>query len=537
MRDTTKRFIRGAAVMALSSLFMRTVAVFFNAAVSKRIGAEGMGLFSLVMSVWSFAVTLATSGVNLAVTRGVSEKLATGDEKGARRVLFHCLLYAAFFGTLTTVVLLLFARPLGVSFLGDVRTVPSLRLLAVSMLPLALSNVLSGYFIAARKVSRNAIAGLFEQFLRICAVTLLLLQLLPRGVTYACIALVGGGVVSEVGSFLFYLAAWLCSRGRADRETDSRENASSPADRRIFSQICAVAMPIAFSAYVRSGLLTAEHALIPPSIVKSGRTRAQALADYGLLQGMALPLVLYPTALLYAVSGMLIPEFAERAARGEAEGVRRLCGKVLLYTSLFSFGCGVLLFTFSRELGLLIYRSWEVGDYILALSPVLPVMFADHVTDCMLKGLGEQVWIMWVNILDSVLSILLVMLLLPKMGAAGYALVIVLAEILNFSLSFGRLLKKAGYRPHLSSVALPAAACLPAFLLTRLLLPMDAASATVFWTVQRMLFCLCVYTLTVFLLFALQKAFARRKGKSPLCLLPKKQKTSGASAEVSRPVS
>lgn len=512
MRDTAKRFIKGAAMMALSALFMRTVAVFFNAEVSKRIGAEGMGLFSLVMSVFGFAVTLATSGVNLAVTRGVSEKLATGDEKGARTVLRHCLLYAAFFGTLTTVCLLLFARPLGVSFLGDERTVPSLRLLAVSMLPLALSNVLSGYFIAARKVSRNAAAGLFEQFVRICAVTLLLMRLLPRGVTYSCIALVGGGVLSEVCSFLFYLIAWLCSRGRTGKGQTSRP------DGRIFSQICAVAMPIAFSAYVRSGLLTAEHALIPPSIVKSGRTRAEALADYGLLQGMALPLVLYPTALLYAVSGMLIPEFAERAARGEEEAVRRLCGKVLRYTLLFSFGCGVLLFTFSRELGWLIYRSWEVGDYILVLSPVLPVMFADHVTDCMLKGLGEQVWIMWVNILDSVLSILLVMLLLPKMGAAGYALVIVLAEILNFSLSFGRLLKKAGYRPHFSSVILPAVASVPAFLLTRWLLPMDAASASVFWTVQRMLFCLCMYVASAFLLTMLQKAFLRRPsadGKDP----------------------
>ncbi len=519
MQNAVKRFVKGAAVMVLSSLFMRTVAVIFNAAVSKRIGAEGMGLYTLVMSVWNFAVTLATSGVNLAVTRTVSEAMAVGEEKGAQRALRHCLLYAAIFGLTATAALLLFARPIGVGLLRDARTVPSLRLLGVSMLPLALSNVLAGYFIARKQVSRNAAAGLFEQFVRISAISMFLLWLLPRGVTYACIALVAGGVLSEVLSFLFLLCAYLIGQ-RRERATLSGGGFEGA----VFGRICAIAMPIAFSAYIRSGLLTAEHALIPPSIEKSGRTKNEALADYGLLQGMALPLVLYPSAVLYAVSGMLIPEFAERAARGEDDSVRRLCDRVLRYTALFSFGCAALLFTFSRELGLLIYHSWDVGQYILVLAPVLPLMFADHVTDCMLKGLGEQVWIMWVNIADSVISILLVMLLLPHMGAAGYALVIILAEIFNFSLSFGRLMKRVRYRPRLQSFALPFSGACLGYLVTRALLPMDNASATAFWTVQRMLFCLCVYVAAVMLLPALGRRLA-------MLFCPGQKKKSGRSVQ------
>ena len=73
-----RRFIFNGTVLALSGILLRTVAVSFNAYVSGRIGAEGMGLFSLVMSVYGLAVTLAASGVNLASVRMTAEALAGG---------------------------------------------------------------------------------------------------------------------------------------------------------------------------------------------------------------------------------------------------------------------------------------------------------------------------------------------------------------------------------------------------------------------------------------------------------------------------
>ena len=67
-QNKTRRFLKNALTVALSALAMRTVAVWFGAYVSGKIGKEGMGIYSLVMSVYGFAITLATSGVHLAVT-------------------------------------------------------------------------------------------------------------------------------------------------------------------------------------------------------------------------------------------------------------------------------------------------------------------------------------------------------------------------------------------------------------------------------------------------------------------------------------
>ena len=64
-----RRFFLNAALLGATTILMRSIAVIFNAYVSGKIGAEGMGLYSLITSVYGFAVTLATSGISLAVVR------------------------------------------------------------------------------------------------------------------------------------------------------------------------------------------------------------------------------------------------------------------------------------------------------------------------------------------------------------------------------------------------------------------------------------------------------------------------------------
>ena len=510
----TKQFLRNAILMASASLFMRTVAVSFGASLSRRMGTEGMGLYSLVMSVYNFAVTFATSGVHLAVTRTVSASFAKGEHEKARAYVKHAMGYAFFFSAVASLVLLFGANAIGLRFLGDARTIPALRCLAISMIPLSLSTVMNGYFTARKKVSRNATVQVFEQFLRMSAVTLLLTYYLPRGLGYACVAIVMGGVIAEVGSFTLLLLEYLLDRRHYKGGYREKDHIS------ILKTICSIAFPVAGSAYIRSGLLTVEHALIPTSIEKSGKTKTQALSDYGMLQGMALPIVLYPSAILYGVSGLLIPEFAERNAKGEESSIKRLCGKVLVYTALFGFGCAMLLYAFSRELGLLMYQSFDVGDFVGALALLLPVMFCDHVTDCILKGLGEQLWTMWVNICDAGLSILFVCLLLPRMGIWGYVWVILLAELFNFAFSFGRLLYVV--KPRLSwqrLCFLPLASGLCGIAFTKWLLPMDAASSSLLWTILRMLFCLSVYIgLYIFLSALMPQSSPSCQTKSSCCL-------------------
>ena len=80
-------FVINAVILTATSLLMRTIGVSFSVYISNKIGAAGVGLFQLIMSVYTFAITLASSGINLAATRLVSEELANGAEAGAKKAM------------------------------------------------------------------------------------------------------------------------------------------------------------------------------------------------------------------------------------------------------------------------------------------------------------------------------------------------------------------------------------------------------------------------------------------------------------------
>ena len=209
MQTRAKKLFWNAMLLTVASLFMRTVGVTFQVVVSGRVGAEAMGLFSILSGVYGFALTLATSGIHLGVTRMAVEAMESGNRARVSGILRRATVYAIFFGVLASLLLFSFAEPIGKVWLKDVRTVSSLRLLAITLPLIALSSAWGGYFSAMRRPWKNAAVQVFEQAIKIGVTMYLLAFFFAKDVESACRILVLGGAVAEVFSFLL---EWLLYR-------------------------------------------------------------------------------------------------------------------------------------------------------------------------------------------------------------------------------------------------------------------------------------------------------------------------------------
>ena len=430
------RFILNALLLSGVALLMRTVGVIFQVYVANRVGAEALGLYGLFSGVYGFAVTFATSGVNLAATRLTADAL--GDERRhweIRSGMRRCLVYSLCFSSVATLVLYSLAPVIAIHLLDEIRVIRSLKILSFALIPISLSASMSGYFTACRRVYKNATAQVLEQGVRI-GVTVLLLTFFchDKDPEQACITLVIGSTLSEIFSFLVSSVFYLI-----DRRQYSMQNNHSRGNK-LTAKLCAIAMPVAFSSYIRSGLLTLEHALIPQGLRKSGASRAQALESYGIMNSMVFPIILFPTALIGSFSGLLVPEMAECRAQGNRREISYIAERVFSIALWFSIGTAAVLCCFSEEFGMVIYNNAHASRYIRLLAPLIPVMYLDTATDAMLKGLGQQVWSMVINIADALISVILVYLLLPQMGIEGYILTVYIAELFNAVCSIVRLL-------------------------------------------------------------------------------------------------
>ncbi len=444
MNRKMQRFLRDTAVLGLASLLIRFVGIAASRFLSLRIGDAGMGLCTLVGSVGGFAATVATAGVGFAVTRLYPVKRARGEIRSAREVVGAAILIALCLGLVSALLLFCLAEQIGGRLLGNPETVPALRALSLSLPFMALSGALSGYFIAVRRSRIGAVVRVGEQILRFSLLPLLLSLLAPRGLRFSCLAVVLASGISEGVSCLFFGICFLTRRGRAAKPSGA-----------VVREVSQTAFPMLTSSLVRSGLTTIEHLLIPHALTFSGKDRTAALASYGILASMALPISLLPMSFLSAAASLLVVECAERSAGRDRTAIAELASRALSAALAIGIGCATLLLLLGARLGDALGGGSELTDYLYLLAPAVPLMLVDHVTDAILRGIGEQVYTMWVNIADSLLSILLVVLLLPPLGARGYTTVILLAEVFNLSLSLGRLIRTTGVRVDLLRALLP----------------------------------------------------------------------------------
>ncbi|MBQ8850365.1 MAG: polysaccharide biosynthesis protein [Clostridia bacterium] len=447
-----RKFIFNGLLITAVSLLMRSVSVSFNVYLSNKIGAVAMGVFTLISTVYGFALTVATSGIGLAATRHIAEAVGEDANKGipackslsVRGIVRKCVTYSLFFSLGSAVILYLFAPYIGTVLLGDERTVSSLKVLAISLPPVALSSVYNGYFTAVRRVYKNAIVQVLGQGIKIFACMGLIALLGSSDVESACLSVVIGGTVSELLSFavqyIFYI---LEKSAEKDAEIDKKTSSS------IWRRVLHTALPVAFSAYLRSGLVTIEHMLIPWGLERSGSSRDKSLAAYGTVHSMVFPLVLFPSALSGSFAGLLVPEVAESQASGNEARIGRIIHRVFHAVLTFAIGTAGIMMCFSYELANTVYPDAGAGRYILMIAPLIPVMYLDTSVDGILKGLGEQVYCMVVNIVDALLSVILVWILLPNMGITGYILTVYFTETVNATLSIARLLTVAKVKPRM----------------------------------------------------------------------------------------
>ncbi|MGI5936541.1 MAG: oligosaccharide flippase family protein [Oscillospiraceae bacterium] len=433
-----QKLMFNTALLTASSLVMRIIGLAYQVWLAGRIGPAGIGLFQLVMSVSFLCSTFAISGIRFAATRLISEEIGLNRPGGVSKAMQRCIAYSLFFGISAMVLLFAGAEPIGFLWVGDARTVLSLRILSVSLPFISLSSVFSGYFTATGRVYKSAAVQVSEQLVRIALVAAFL-ELAPAGdLEKSCAAVVAGGSTAEVFSFLVFVAIYFL-----DRRRHGRPGAYSP---RLTTRMFGVALPLAVSAYARSALSTLQNLLVPRGLKSAGLNADAALSGYGIIQGMVFPIIFFPACVVFALAELIVPELTEAQMAGKKEYISRSVSSLLRKCLLFSMVSGGFIFISADALGWLVYKSTEAGHYIRIIALLIPVMYMDIVTDGCLKGLGLMMWNMAYNIIDSLLGVILVVLLLPRWALNGYIGVIFITELVNFALSIYRLRKVADIR-------------------------------------------------------------------------------------------
>lgn len=447
-----KTFVLNTAILSISSLVMNIIGMIFNVYISNKIGTQALGVYQLIISIYTFAITLATSGISIAVTHLVSQKLALKQYADVKKITKQAIILSMIIGSIAMIILILLSDFFTINFLHSKITSKSLVLIAISLPPLAISASINGYFSAVTRVIKSASASFIEQFFKIIISVYFFNMILPSNLENACISLILGSLLSEIISFIYLFTLY--------KHDKKRYKENSKKTKSYFKDITKISFPIAITSYIKSGLSTLKQIMIPIRLEKSGVSCEVALSQYGMITGMVMQLIWFPCLFINVFAGLLIPEYSRLNALNGNKRINTITNKIFKITMLFSILIFGIFFTFAESLSMAIYNKMEIAKYIKIICPLVLIMYIDNVVDGMLKGLNKQVAVMKCNILDLFISIILMYLLLPIFGIYGYIIVLFTSELLNGIISMYQLIKETKLKLNVISLIIKPLFCI-----------------------------------------------------------------------------
>lgn len=429
-----------ALLLTSANLALRMVSLGFQVYLSGRVGAAGIGLLQLTMSVCTLAMTAGMGGIRTSAMYLTAEELGKGRRGTSGRVLSACFRYSLVCSVSIALPVYFFAPTFAAGWIGDIRVVTAIRIFAAFLPVTCLVGVLTGFYTAAGRVKTLVAVEVAEQLVSMGATVVFLLLWAEDDPGNACACIIGGSCTASVLTFI-------CLFVLRGKDAPGSASISSP----ITSRLLRVAVPLAFADIFRMGISTVENLIVPRRLGLFSDPQT-ALAAYGRICGMVFPVLMFPACILYSIAELLIPELSRCSAGNRRRRISYLTTRSLRVSYVYGLASAGVLFTAAEGLGAVLYHSAEVGSHLRLYALLVPMLYTDAITDSVIKGMGQQVACVRYNTITSFLDVVFLWLLLPSVGLKGYFLSFLVTHCLNFCLSVRRLSRVTGFRPHWSVV-------------------------------------------------------------------------------------
>ena len=456
--NNKKIILQGTLILTVAGVVTRLIGFYYRIFLSNKIGAEQLGIYQLIFPLLVLMFSMTSSGIQLVISSGSAENpkqiLAVGS---CISLFLSCL--AAFF-------LYRYSDFLAARFLGDSRCAPLLKPAALCIPLTSLHACIEGYYFGLRKTTVPAVTNLAEQLVRVFSVWLICKIALQEGRQITVEAAVYGLVLGEAASALIGLTALTF-----DRRLTLRGLRLS-CFRSIISAFCRQGIPLTANRVLLNLLQSLEAVLIPARLRMFGHSATESLSIYGVLTGMALPFILFPSTLSNSASVMLLPTVAQAQAGHQEASLKSTVEYTLKYCLLLGILCTGIFVVFGHEIGTAVFHNELAGRFLCVLGWICPLLYISSTFGSMIHGLGKTGTVFLVNLCSLCLRILAVLFLIPRWSVTGYLWAMLFCHLLSVFLYYRILKKLIGFsfspwdcigKPGIAA----AFSCFTGFLLTR----------------------------------------------------------------------
>lgn len=430
--------ITGTLLLTATGFLSRIIGFFYRIYLSRLFGEEGMGIYQLIHPVIALAFSLTAAAFQTAISKLVAEQ--TGTDEAYKPLVLGAAISLPL-SLIAAATLYAFAEPIAHYYLGEPRTTHLLRLLAFTLPFSAAHACINGYFYGIKKASVPAWTQLLEQFFRVGVVFLLASPSSstqnPPSLSIAVVGLIIGEIAGLVGAILVLLKK---RKKKAIPDTSYSSYSSYSLSAPSYGKLLALVIPLTANRVILNALQSVEAVSLPSCLKTYGYDTKTALSVYGVLTGMAFPLIFFPNALTGSLSVLLLPSISENMAQGKKSQVKHTIVQTIQYCSVMGFLCMAFFLFFGKTIGNMVFQSTLAGYFICELSFLCPFLYLNSTLSGILQGMGMVTGLFVSNVSTLLLRLVFILGTVPRLGMQGYLWGLLISQILQTVLYLSMLL-------------------------------------------------------------------------------------------------
>lgn len=442
MHFLQNKIIKGTLILTVAGFVTRILGFFYRIFLADRLGASLLGTYQLIFPVYGIAFTIYGAGIQTAISQIMASSCATsakvpkngqnGSCDKAKQILLYGLGISLCLSLSLLVLIQNFADPIANYLLLEPSCAPYLRILSLLFPFCGVTACLHGFYYGLQNAKVPAITQIVEQISRLGFV-FLILCLYPMSPKQGCIVAVWGLVVGEVVSNLYVIFQFLRHSGRS---TPKCSTVIRPLHKnRLFSRLLSVSITLTSTRLIVSILNSTEAVFIPAALRMYGYSATDALALYGILTGMVLPFLLFPSSITNSIAVMLLPAVADSQASGQQKQVRRYVTTSTLYCLLIGFSFTIFFLLFGNLIGELCFHNQTAGSFLRILSWLCPFLYLSTTLNSIINGLGKNHQTFLITVVSQSIKLFSLVFCVPRFGIYAYLAGILVSQIIMTALA------------------------------------------------------------------------------------------------------
>ena len=419
--------LMGTMLLTCSGIISKIIGFFYKVFLSHAIGASGLGLYQLIFPIFMLCMAISTSGIQTSISRFVAQENAKG--LSGRIYLALGLVISVTISSILMILIHIFAPWLAEHILMETRAQNLLKVMSYSLIPSCIHACFNGYYYGKRDSLVPSICQVMEQVFRVGGTYVMYLVLDQQRLPLLPIHAVWGLVISEIAGLLVSLTAFLWKSTAQDAlPLNPKWNQIQELP---FFSLLVMALPLTLNHLLLTLTHSLENLLIPQQLVTFGYSSEEALSHFGILSGMAMAVIMAPTALTGSLSVLLLPRISEAKTTGDnnrvSEIIKTAAGCGVTLGSLCTF-----LFLFSADwIGSVLFHTPIAGFYIQILSILCPFLYTNGLLNSIVVGLGHAGLGLICNLSGCLVRLIGIWFFMPEYGMYAYIITLVASFVLT----------------------------------------------------------------------------------------------------------